>query len=89
MNFFERKVRYDSDGIPHPVFTVVERDEYECLHDTGVLHSLGIDCEIAEMMSDIFHVHEDDPLHQAIWHAKPSRRSRSRRSRSRRSRSRR
>ena len=85
MNFFERKVRYDSDGIPHPVFTVVERDEYECFHDTGVIHSLGIDCEIAEMMSDIFHVHEDDPLHKAFWHpGEQSRRSRSRRSRSRR-----
>ena len=79
MNFFERKVWYDPDGIPHPVFTVVERDEYECLHDTGVFHSLGMDCEIAEMMSDILHVHEDDPLHKATWHSgKPSRRARAR-----------
>jgi hypothetical protein len=79
MNFFERKVWYDSDGIPHPVFKVLERSEEGCFHDTGVFHSLGMDCEIAEMMSDIFHVHEDDPLHEAFWHAKPSRRSRSRR----------
>jgi len=79
MNFFERKVWYDQDGVPHPVFTVVERDEYECLHDTGVFHSLGMDCEIAEMMSDILHVHEDDPLHEATWHSgKPSRRARAR-----------
>ena len=84
MNFFERKVWYDQDGVPHPVFTVVERDEYECLHDTGVFHSLGMDCEIAEMMSDILHVHEDDPLHEATWHSgKPSRRARARRARAR------
>lgn len=79
MNFFERKVWYDPDGIPHPVFKVLEQNEEGCLHDTGVIHSMGIDCEDAEKMSDVFHVHEDDPLHRATWHPKPSRRSRSRR----------
>jgi hypothetical protein len=65
----KREVWIDAYGEPHPVFKVVKRDEYECLHDTGLMHSTGIDCEHAEMMSDLLHVWEDDPLHDETWHA--------------------
>lgn len=67
----KRRVRFDKKGEPHPVFKVVERDEEAdmCLHDTGVCHSLHMDCEMAEMLSDLMHLREDDPLHEEVWHS--------------------
>lgn len=49
-------------------FKIVERNEDECIHDTGVHHSLGLKCGDVERMAKECHVFESDPLHQMIWH---------------------
>ena len=64
-----RQVKRGKDGKPHPVFKIVDRDEEMCIHDTGVCHAVGMDCEIAEMLSDLMHLSEDDPLHEEVWHS--------------------
>jgi hypothetical protein len=64
-----RKVRFDKNGEPHPVFKVVERDAEMCLHDTGLMHHPSMDCEMAEMLSDLMHLREDDPEHEELWHS--------------------
>ena len=49
-------------------FNVVERTSDECVHDTGVIHSLGIKCEDVENMMTAYAIREDDPDHERIWH---------------------
>lgn len=49
-------------------FRVIERDEEQCVHDTGVFHSLGMRCIDAERMAKRYHLFESDPLHNETWH---------------------
>ena len=49
-------------------FKVIYRDDDECRHDTGVSHSPSLNCERVEREMDDFHMREDDPLHQEMWH---------------------
>ena len=50
-------------------YKIVSRKNGECVHDTGVCHSVqGGTCDEAEEMADFMHLHEDDPLHQVTWH---------------------
>ena len=62
----ERKT--DKNGIPQPVFKIVYRDEFDCVHDTGVGHSVTMPCEVAELMAEKVHFRSDDPLHEELWH---------------------
>ena len=50
------------------IFKIVERDTEMCLHDTGVFHSIGLDCDFVESMTREYHMQEVDPEHQGIWH---------------------
>jgi len=49
-------------------FKIVKRNSKTCEHDTGVFHSVGIDCEFVESMMKDCHMLESDPEHQEIWH---------------------
>lgn len=49
-------------------FKVVERTNDECIHDTGVIHSLGLKCKDVERMITAYAMREDDPDHERIWH---------------------
>ena len=49
-------------------FKVVKRDEDECLHDTGLCHSIGMNCADAERKARQSHVFDSDPNHDEIWH---------------------
>jgi len=49
-------------------FKIISRDSETCEHDTGVFHSVGIDCDFVESMMADCHMHETDPQHDVIWH---------------------
>ena len=49
-------------------FKVVKRDSEECEHDSGIVHSIGMPCEVAESLLDVHHMRESDPLHEKTWH---------------------
>ena len=49
-------------------FKIIERTEDECLHDTGLVHSLGLSCEDVEQHAHAYAIYEDDPDHERIWH---------------------
>jgi len=49
-------------------FKILKRNSETCEHDTGVFHSIGLDCDFVESMVREYHVHESDPEHHAIWH---------------------
>jgi len=49
-------------------FKVISRDKNDCEHDTGVMHSVTMPCEIAENMVKKTHMRESDPQHQSTWH---------------------
>ena len=66
MVLYKRKI--DKNGVLHPVFKIVYRDEFDCVHDTGVGHSVTMPCEVAELMAEKCHFRSDDPLHEKLWH---------------------
>ena len=65
---YKRKIEYSASGVPQPVFKIVYRDEFDCVHDTGVGHSVSMPCEVAELMAEKVHLRSDDPLHEELWH---------------------
>ena len=49
-------------------FKILKRDSETCEHDTGVFHSVGLDCDFVESMMIDCHMLESDPDHLAVWH---------------------
>ena len=49
-------------------YEIVKRDSETCEHNTGVFHSVGLDCDFVESMAREYHMLEADPEHDAIWH---------------------
>ena len=68
MKFGLYKRKIDKNGMPQPVFKIVYRDEFDCVHDTGVGHSVTMPCEVAELMAEKVHFRSYDPLHEELWH---------------------
>lgn len=51
-------------------FKILERTSDECIHDTGLIHSLGLSCIDVERQAHAYAIYEDDPDHDRIWHNK-------------------
>ena len=49
-------------------YEIVKRDSETCEHNTGVFHSVGLDCDFVESMYRDLHLDEADPQHQEMWH---------------------
>ena len=49
-------------------FKIIKRDGETCEHNTGVFHSIGLDCDFVESMYWDSHMSEADPDHQVVWH---------------------
>jgi len=49
-------------------FSVMRVTDQECIHDTGVSHTLGVSCNQAELMCQAFAMKSSDPDHEMIWH---------------------
>jgi len=49
-------------------FEIIKRDSETCEHNTGVFHSVGLDCDFVESMYRDLHMDEADPQHLAVWH---------------------
>lgn len=49
-------------------FKIIRRDNVECEHDTGVIHSRGYGCREVERLARKYHMFADDPLHEKYCH---------------------